>query len=638
MNAVVVTASRREAPLRDAPVLVTRIDPVELEHSAEETVDEFLRNIPEITTMRTFVGECGPGRELTLRGMPSQKRTLVLVNGIPMNDPFSGAVNWSIIPKQAVASIEIVNGPMSALYGSGAMGGVINIITKRPSETVGTLAEASYGSYNTASLFLQGSGTSGAHGFYAAGRMYRTDGYMKVIHPESYHEDNERTDWNLITEYTYEPNERSRITVGAHAVEEEYSRGRIFTDQTNRQTGAHITYATDLSELGSLSASLYGNSSYRYVEVSGPAPAYNALEHTEEDDMSRLGQLFAATIELADGNLLSAGIDSSYNWFDKYNEYKTSDRRAEAEGKQLLASIFVQDEMTWERGDSKIITTVGIRGDYSKNYDGRMFDPGINVDNDYGSKSWNSVTPKLGFVWQQGDSTTFRAAVGTSFAAPTLSEMYTVFRRGPTTVNGNPDLEPESSLSFNAGFDQQITERASLRVDGYYTKGEDFISTRLQAPPFTYVYDNISEIEVVGIGTEIRYTMTGQLSCYAGYVYNESTVLEDPVKPTNEGNFIAFQPKHKGRIGARWHQDGWAVDISANYFGERYTAVENTEASLLDDYISLDLFISKRFNDNLKVSLGFENLLDERYELYSLPLDESFAPGLLITAAVEVRL
>ncbi len=635
---IVVTASRRKTPLKDSPVMVTRINREEIECSPETTIDEFLNRVPDISSKRSHAAECGPGRELTLRGMPDQKRTLVLLDGIPINDGFSGAVNWSVIPKGSTEAIEIVHGPMSALYGSGAMGGVINLITKMPSEPSETVLRGSYGTDNTYSTFFSQGGSGEKHGYYISGNFYETDGYMKVKEPQPYHIDNARTDRSLMGKYFYFPDDESMLTLSGYAVDEKYSRGRIFTEQDNEMFGGQVTYEREMENGGSLSGSLYGNYNYRKVEVSGPRPVYDSLEHTETDNMYRFGQLFKASVPLNEIHMLTMGFDSSLSMFDKENEYMLVTREASAEGKQTLLSLFAQDEATFQKDDHKFILSLGFRGDYCKSYDGEMFDSGIGIDEKYDEKTWSAVNPKAGLVYQYADSTTIRAGLGRSFAAPTLSGLYTVFRRSPITMNGNPDLEPETSLTFNLGADQKITEKLSARVDAYYTKGEDFISSR-EIAVNTYMSDNISQVEIVGADLELRYQFTDELSAYAGYAHTESSILKDEADPANEGNQIAFQPQHKGRVGLSYlGTSGFRGDLSANYIGERYTSINNTDDNLLEDYVSLDLGLAKDVRENMTLSLGIENLLDKQYELYSLPLDESYAPGRQITVSLEFRL
>lgn len=640
MEDVVVSATGFESKVEDVPVKVEVISREEIERSQLQTIDEIIKRLPGVGMKRSFTAECGPGRELTLGGVPEQKRTLVLVDGIPVNDGFSGAVNWSLIPKNSVERVELVHGPMSALYGSGAMGGVINIITKEPTHGGLNAIEVSAGSDDTYSTFLESSKRNGKHGYYFSGRFYDTDGYMKVKNPQPYHEKNERQDWNVMGKYFYFPDNLSKLTLSSYAVEENYSRGRIYTDQRNRQFGVQGSYETELARGNELSLSLYYNYNNRLVEVSGPRPAYNSLEHTEENDVHRIGETFKLVMPLDEVNTLTWGVDASYTFFDKNNDYKLTLRDAYAEGEQVLVSVFAQNEAVLDYGEHVFMPTAGLRADYGKSFDGVMYDSGLSVDRSYDDESWSALNPKVGLVYHYKNSTTVRTGIGTSFAAPTLSELYNVFDRGPFVINGNPELDPERSISYTLGLEQRVSEDMNFQIDGFYTRGKDFISTRIVSAPFISYYDNISEVEIRGVNTSLTYALTSELSTYLGYSYTDSQILKDEFNSNNEGNDVPFQPNHKFRVGMVYVlSNNFSLDLSANYFDERYTAVSGGKENLLDDYLSIDLFMTKKLTKSIDLSIGLENLLDEKNTVYSLPSEEaSYSPGLQASISLRIEL
>jgi len=649
---LVVTASRHRASWRDAPVMVTVITKQELQNSTAVTLDEFLQRVPGVAIKRTHIAECGPGREITLRGMPEQKRTLILLNGIPMNDAFGGSVNWSLIPKEMVERIEIVRGPMSALYGSGAMGGVINIITRVPARPNETTITGSYGSLDTYSGSVHQGGMFAENGYYVSGRLFDTDGYMKVEDPEDYHVKNERSDWSLMGNYYHAIDEESLLTFSIYSVDEDFNRGRLFDNQHNMLTGGFLRYERSTFDGINLTGSIYGNIMYREVEVGMP-PTYDALEHTEADDIYRVGELISASFPVGRFNTITVGIDSMYNEFKKNNDYEPvetttgegedaetviTEREGEAKGKQYLISLFAQDEITFVNDVHRFIFTVGGRGDYCRSYDGSMYDtnagPAPVTDEDYADKIWLSFNPKVGFVYRYDDLTTVRLSAGRAFASPTLSELYMVFTRGPIVLNGNPELEPETAISFNLGVDQWFMKNFLMRVDGYYTQGENFISSRTIAQN-TFENDNITSVQIYGVDAELRYQIVRPLATYAGYTYNQSTILEDEVAPETEDNMLAFEPRHRGRLGVTYDDPRYlTVDVSANYVGRRYTDIENTNAGELDEFVSLDVYLARMIGKHTTLALSGQNLLDKRYKVYSLPTDESFAPGLLINGTL----
>jgi iron complex outermembrane receptor protein len=205
-----------------------------------------------------------------------------------------------------------------------------------------------------------------------------------------------------------------------------------------------------------------------------------------------------------------------------------------------------------------------------------------------------------------------------------------VFARGPITALGNPELDPETAISMNLGVDQWFMKNFFMRLDGYYTQGEDFIGSRMIAEN-TYQNDNITKVQIYGADAELRYAIINDLFAYAGFTYNESTILEDEEASETEGNYLAFEPKNKGRLGITFDNPKYlTADLSANYVGRRYTDIENTNAGELDEYVSLDIYLARMIGNNTTVAVSGENLLDKRYKVYSLPSDESFAPGILI--------
>ena len=640
LDEVIVTASRRDTLVREAPVKVTVIDRDEIERSPAQTLDELMRGITDIAAKRTHVAECGPGREITLRGINEQKRTLVLLDGVPMNDGINGAVNWSIVSTDIVERVEIVPGPMSALYGSGAMGGVINIITRTPKKNNETGLRLGYGSLDTYSASLVQGGHFDNLDYLVSGRITDTDGYIPVKDPEPFHSDNERTDKNLFGKVTAFQDNISSITAGVSYVDEDYNRGVRTDNQENKKAGLNLTYKRSPDPDSELVATVYGHLMDRNLEL-GARPDYATLDHTEQEDSYRIGELFKYSSALNRVHTLTAGLDSTLAVMDKENVYNASDRRGKAEGKQALVSLFAQDEMAYDMGRNRMVVNLGVRGDYCKSFDGASsdtdpgrFDP---VDEQYDDRSWTAFNPKLSLAYLVGDRTTFRLSGGKSFAAPTLFEMYTVFTRGPMLLYGNPELDPETALSGEIGMDHRFTDKLMTRLSAYYTKGEDFIGSR-EIDTNQYLMDNITEITASGANVELHYDIDERWSVYGWYNYNRSRVEKDDVDPTTEGNRLPFAADHRAKAGivARY-MPFVTVDLSVRYEGERDVDLANTDHTRLDDYVTVDLSLLGRINDHLGWKLAAENLLDEPYDVYSIPTYLSESPGILINGEIQLN-
>ena len=632
LSEIVVTASRRKTSWKDAPAMVTIISKRELEKAPEATIDDVLKRVPSISYSRVHAAECGPGRDITLRGIHDQKRTLILVDGIPANDGVTGAVNWSMIPKEAVDRIEIVRGPMSAVYGSGAMGGVINIITRKPSHPNETTIKGGYGSLNTYSAMLLQSGMFDKVGYVIGGNLYKSDGYIQAIEEKEYHVKNARTDVSIMGKAFVKPDDRSLLTLRVNYVNEDYSRGIRTDNQNNETTALSLSYEREMKNNINLSASAYAQIMARKVEL-GARPNYAELDHTEYDDVVKVGQLFQTDFRIADFNTITVGLDTAYAMMDKHNDYVLVEREAKARGNQLLFSMFAQDEMKFVIDKHTILLTPGLRIDYSRSSDGKSSDtnpaPNPAVDEEYPDRHWVAINPKLSLVYRYDDSTTLRASAGRSFAAPTLFELYTVFTRGPMLLFSNPELDPESAWSAEIGVDQWFMHNFLGRLTGYYTRGFNFIGSRTIATNQLKM-DNITEVQIMGLDAELRYKIDSMWTLYGGYTFNWSTVITDEADSSTEGNHLPFEPVHRARLGVLFTYLRWiAVDLSARYEGERYTDFANSDDSKLDHYVSLDLALSGDITRYLRWTVALENLLNVHYDIYSVPTDKAEAQGFI---------
>jgi iron complex outermembrane receptor protein len=603
-------------------------------------LDELITRLPEVSYKRTHIAECGPGREITLRGISEQKRTLVLLDGVPINDGINGAVNWSMVTTDTVERVEVVPGPMSALYGSGAMGGVINIITRTAEASSETKLKGGYGSLNTYEASAVQAGKADGLNYLLNARAYGTDGYVTQKAPEAFHSENEREEQNFFGKLVFSRNSLSDLTAGMHYVFEEYNRGVRTDNQENRRFGMHLTYNRQSTAGAQLTATLYGHLMNRDLDL-GARPDYTTLDHTEKEDSFRIGELFSYSMSPGKRHLLTVGLDSYMVGMDKENQYAASDRTGRAEGKQALAALFAQDEMTFDIGGNRLIVTLGLRGDYCNSFDGASsdtapgaFDP---VDETYEDQSWTSFNPKLGLVYLYGDRTTFRLSGGRSYAAPTLFEMYTVFTRGPMLLYGNPDLDPESALSGEFGVEHRFLDNLEGSLSAYYTRGYDFIGSR-EIAFFQYQYDNINEMSAAGVSLDLNWALHEEWTLYGGYKYDRSRIEKDENDFSVEGNQLPFEPEHRGNLGLIYTNPKWVtMNLNVRFEDVRYTDFENTEETRLDDYVTVDLTLTGRFNTQIGWKLTGENLLDEPYDVYSIPLYQSESPGLLVSGSVTLE-
>ncbi len=177
LEEVVVTATKTAQSIRNIPASVTVINREAIEKSNATTVDQLLTEVPGVYAARMDVAAPNRIAQTYTRGMSGNGRTLVLIDGVPMNVQFDGQVDWSQLTTRDVERVEVVRGAGSGLYGGNAMGGVINILTRSPKPGVAKNISATYGTNNTGSLAASISGRTGATGYMLSGSKLVSDGY-----------------------------------------------------------------------------------------------------------------------------------------------------------------------------------------------------------------------------------------------------------------------------------------------------------------------------------------------------------------------------------------------------------------------------------------------------------------------------
>jgi len=632
LDELTVTAAKRAIPVGDSPASVTIIKKEEIQNVPGEKLEDVFLRVPDVTLTKSHWTECA-AREITLRGVPEQNKTLVLMDDIPLNGPAHGWLSLSLIPKEAIERIEIVRGPMSALYGSGAMGGVINIITKKPKKAKETIVNASYGSLKTISSSMFQSGVTNRVSYFFGGSYYDSDGYVAAKTPKAYNNNSGRNENNAIAKFIWSNDDNSTLTLGMAHVNEKVDRGRIYIGHNYMMNNTYFIYNKSLGNGSSIEGTTYWKNQNWNVKFDR-RPAFNYLYQTEYHELIDRGATFRKTFNSDSKNIVTAGVDYKLSNLTMKDYFHSGAARVGGgHGDQSLFSVFAQDEI--RRGDNKLVFTLGARGDFCQSYNGSSFDtnpaPKPAINNKYDNKNWKSFSPKAGIVYHASDKTTVRASIGKAFAAPNLMKMYTVMQRGTTFVNGNPNLDPETAVSYELGFDHSFAKNFTAKLSLYRTSSDNFISNRTVTAT-SMLYDNISKVKIDGAEAEFNYKLNKRWSGFAGYTFSKSVIQDDKSDPALKGNDLSFAPRKKARLGFTYAgAKGFSADMSLRFMGNSFIDLKNTPADILKSYRTCDITLNKRTGKNEKISLGIENISNVKYDLYGIPDDKSVAPGRVVT-------
>ena len=636
LGEVSVTATKTERKVSDVPASINIITQKDIENSVALSANEILKNVAGIN-IRNSMGlmSVSTTNKIYMRGFGgSDARSLLLVDGVPMNDPYTGAAEWNQIPMSSIKRIEVVKGSGSSLYGSNAMGGVINIITKKPKEQK-TDFTLSYGSMNTKIGSISTTGKIDKFGYFLSGQMAKSDGYIADI--VSNRKDNtikrgvERENANL--KFSYDIDNSSDITA-SYIYYHNQAVGVLDVP------GGYNPYEQTMHTLQATYAKYFDNSSDMKITIySKPADdsydslVYNATYQTEikykdKGKTDNYGGTLQYTYPIGD-HVLTAGIDYKNSYADKKDTY-TSGGIILTKGSQDYYGIFAQDEWFVNK---QFILNIGARMDYYKNHSGEMHDEVNSVDTIYENKSFNAFSPKIGVVYHATNTTSLRASVGKAFRAPTVNDLYRDWISYSKVYAGNANLDPETVSSYEIGVDQKIGD-GNIHITAYRSDAEDFIYSIDPLDPSSTNYKektNVGEVEIQGMEVEVDYTFTDTLKLLANYTYNESKIKKFEANTALEGNYLTYVPKNKASVSIEYINPIF-INITAigRYVGKRYSDDTNTESKAYEDYTLYDLKLSRKITKSSQFEVSVNDLFDKGYvEYYN-------SPGRVVTASFKM--
>ena len=609
MKPVVVTATKTEHSLGETTADVSVVTREQIEKMPANNVLDVMRTMPGVTvdSARSFYGTSTQNKVI-IRGMGGDDvngRVLVLMDGLPVMTAGNNIFNWDTISLDTVERIEVVRGPASALYGSSAMGGVINIITRKPTEegfktTVGT----KFGRYNTWQNKLYYTGAIDKFSYAISGSMLKSHGF-NVLPEHSPKTSSNRNEFNSAREkmenyngalaLNYRFDETADLSIHGEMSSFENT-GRWHIEEFNLYSNKHQGIGARLhKDFGVVDSSFSVRGDFTKSDYDNASKTVKTSEAPSR--MRTVSWDQSNTFALGDMHLFTVGVAGSWGKFDSESNYFTSTRYTQKGGKELNLSGYLQDEISiW---DGKLTVVPGVRYDYwrSKGYLQDTNDR-VNPDKqDFASTSNVRFSPKLGVRVDPWDNlVVFRSNYGEAFRAPTLNDLFGGSIIGSSRYKSNPDLKPELSKTWDVGVDVNPTDRLTLNVTGYKTWAEDYIANIPKGKEDGYnikIKENIDKVTITGIEANIHYQYNEYLKLFA-----EGTALRPEIRSgANQGNHLHNVPTRKASLGFTFsHPDWFTLQASATWLG-RIWQDQTDNGDIAEGNFWLGEFkLSKRFD------------------------------------------
>lgn len=640
---VVVTANRTETRLGETPASVVTLSETEIETTAAPTIDDALRQTAGFSLFRrTGSRNANPTAQgVSLRGVGASgaSRSLVLFDGVPLNDPFGGWVQWNRVAPIAVERVEILRGGASSLYGNNSLSGTINILPKRAREKYAFSAEVFGGTQRSfsGSTFFGFKRNDWSANFVAS--SFQTKGYILI----------DESVRGIIDSFAGSRNSNFSVRVGKNFGEKAsvFFKPSFFGESRTNGTPAQINrthirqfiLGGDLGVQGSrfkvqglrFDWRVYGGTqvydqTFSAVSSDRNSETLNRLQRVPAQNIGFSGQ-FSGVI--GEKQTIVIGLEArevrgASDEIGFFNNRATSS--SGAGGRERTFGVFVQD---FVRIGSKLILTGNARFDSWRNFAAlnstRTLANNQTITTNFADRRETAFSPQVSMLLQATKNLSFFAVASKSFRAPTLNELYRGFRVGNIVTLSNENLRAEKANNFEAG--------ASFAKDKIYIRGNIFwteisqpiANVTLSATPnlITRQRQNGGTTKARGLEVEAE-TKVGNFNFSAGYLLVDSRVTEFSANKSLENLFVPQVARHQMTFQTRYAKRAWSFALQGRASSAQFD--DDLNLFRLEPYFQLDGFAAKKFKGNWQIFVGVENVFNSSYSVGRTPIRTVSSP------------
>ena len=582
LKEVVVTGTRNAVDVRHLPITVSVVGRETLTEQHQASVlPTVMQQVPSLfVTSRSMMGygvSTGAAGGINLRGISGGAgQLLVLIDGHPQYQGIYGHPISDSYQTLMAERVEVLRGPASVLYGSNAMGGVLNIVTRAASanrDGVKTTINLGAGSYGTVQAEAANQIRSGRFSSTVAAQYGRTDnhrprmgfeqygGYMKLGYDLSEH-------WNTYVDANithFNASYPGSVSSPLFDADQWITRGVVSAALENHYQNTNGA------------VSVYSNFGRHKIDDGTADPTKPTQRFFRSKD-ALTGVSWYQSAQLFEGNRLTAGVDYQHIYGNAYYTSKQTGEVLDTPNKQSAKSY-----------RNEIAGYVDFRQDLTE---WLTVDAGIRVD--HHSVVGTEWIPQAGIVVRPMSTGEVKAMVSKGFRNPTMREMYLY-------PPSNEELEPERMWNYELSWRHRMGA-FNYGLNLYYIKGDNMIQTVNRKNV------NTGEIENYGIELEAAWRMNRWWSLTT----NHSLLHME--------HAVVAAPEYKGFLGANYHRDRWSVVAGLQYINGLFTAVGDNETK--ENFCLLNASVSYAVAKNISLWLRGENLLAQSYEInlgYPMP-------------------
>jgi len=598
-NTVVVTASRTGRGVADVAGSIDVVSREQVEQAAAVNVEELFRGVGGVDLQGSWM----PGAQikLNMRGLTpgyQSKRVLVLMDGRRINEQYQGNAEFALIPADGLDRVEVLRGPASALYGSGAMGGVIQLFSRRGQDVTGeddgdhaTGIRVASGTHDTLHMQLWQGGVMGDVDYFVNGSYVETDGYLQ----NNDGSDRDWQAWRMGGNLGWATGESSELRAFAGIY---HGRGRdnnsLRTAEKNYQQ-LDWTWDWDASRDAQLVLRAWRNADEDTYEWVYPGTGYY--------DQETLGGEAQQSLWMGDRNLLTLGLEVREESVDIDEVTGPIDESSSVVGAYLQDEIIVSEAVD---------LSAGVRYDNTGSY----------------GEEWS---PRVGAVLHPCERMDIYGSMNIAHRAPGLSDRFVLQEFNGMLFEGNPDLDPETLTAYEVGTRLRPCDRSQLSLAFFRNDMDDSFDFALD-PDGVFRVRNVTESRTQGVEASFRARLCSHATLFGNWSYTEGVYEESTSDPRIVDRQLAYLAPNKGALGL--DVKGWgrtSHTLLCRYVGRRFGDATNTEENRMDDYVVADWRGRYHATEHIDLTLNVNNIFDTSYETF--PGVEQ--PGTIVMAGVE---